>query len=379
MPIACPASATALLTVVLAGGALSPRLRLLRQFPDAATALRAGPSAWRAAGCTPAQRARLALPDAGYLAHALAWLAAPRHHLLGLADPDYPALLAQIDEPPLALFVEGDPARLWHPAVAVVGSRSPSPAGREHARAFATALAAAGWSVVSGLATGVDAQAHDGALQVSAGMTVAVVATGLDQTYPTHHAALHARIAAIGAVVSEYPPGMPAVQAHFPARNRIIAGLSLGTLVIEAAQRSGALITARCAAEAGREVFALPGSIRNPRARGCHRLIRQGAALVEEPAEVTASLAALAQTLAGALRTRLDAPTEQARPAPERAPSYTDPDYQCLWKALDHDPTGMDSLIQRSGLTAAQLSAMLLVMELDGKVMAAHGRYCRKP
>ena len=126
-------------------------------------------------------------------------------------------------------------------------------------------------------------------------------------------------------------------------------------------------------------MFALPGSIRNPRARGCHRLIRQGAALVEAPAEVTAGVAALAQTLAGALRTRLDAPTEQARPAPERAPSYTDPDYQCLWKALDHDPTGMDSLIQRSGLTAAQLSAMLLVMELDGKVMAAHGRYCRKP
>lgn len=379
MPIPCLASSTALLTLVLAGGALPPRLRLLRQFPDAAAALRAGPTAWRAAGCTPAQRARLALPDARYLAHALAWLVDDRHHLLALTDPDYPALLAQIEEPPVALFVDGDPARLWHPAVAVVGSRSPSPGGREHARDFATALAADGWSVISGLATGVDAQAHDGALQVTGGMTVAVVATGLDQTYPPRNAALHERIAAIGAVVSEYAPGMPATQAHFPARNRIIAGLSLGTVVIEAAQRSGALITARCAAEAGREVFALPSSIRNPRARGCHRLIRQGAALVEEPAEVTAGLAALAQTLAGALRTRLDAPTEQARPAPERAPSYTDPDYQCLWKALDHDPTGMDSLIQRSGLTAAQLSAMLLVMELDGKVMAAHGRYCRKP
>jgi len=379
MPIPCPATSTALLTLVLAGGALPPRLRLLRAFPDAAAALRAGPSAWRAAGCTPAQRARLALPDEPYLARGLAWLAEDQHHLLGLTDPDYPALLAQIEEPPLALFVDGEPARLWHPAVAVVGSRSPTPGGREHAHAFATALARDGWSVVSGLATGVDAQAHDGALQVHGGMTVAVVATGLEQTYPRQHAALHARIAGSGAVVSEYPPGMPAIQAHFPARNRIIAGLSLGTLVIEAAQRSGALITARCAGEAGREVFALPGSIRNARARGCHRLIRQGAALVEEPAEVTAGLTALAQTLAGALRSRLDAPTEQARPALNSAPSYTDPDYQCLWKALDDDPTGMDSLIQRSGLTAAQLSAMLLVMELDGKVMAAYGRYCRKP
>ncbi len=379
MPTDHEDSASALLRLILAGGSTKPRLRLLQQFTHAHAAVCAGHPAWRAAGCNALQCARLAAPDAAQLRAGLAWLAVEGHHLLALTDEAYPALLRQIDEPPLALFVQGDPLRLWHPAVAVVGSRSPTPSGAEHAHAFAAALAAAGWSVVSGLAAGVDARAHQAALGVPGGMTVAVVASGLDQTYPPRHAALQERIAAAGAVVSEYPPGTPPQQAYFPARNRIIAGLSLGTLVIEAAQRSGALITARCAAEAGREVFALPGSIRNPRARGCHRLIRQGAALVEEVEEVVAGLAPLAERLAGDLRTRLDAPTEQARPAPSRALSYPDPDYQRLWMSLDDNPTGMDSLILRSGLTAAQLSAMLLVMELDGKVMAAHGRYCRKP
>lgn len=369
----------ALLILILAGGALPPRRRLLHHFPDAAAALRAGHAAWRAAGCTPLQCAKLAAPDTAHLAHAQQWLQAPGHHLLAFTHPGYPPLLDQAEDPPLAVFVQGDPLLLWHPGVAVVGSRSPSPGGLEHARQFAGALAARGWSVVSGLAAGVDAQAHQGALEVAGGITVAVVASGLDQTYPPRHAPLQARIAGAGAVVSEYPPGMPACQAHFPARNRIIAGLALGTLVIEAAYRSGALITARCAAAAGREVFALPGSIANPRARGCHRLIRQGAALVEEVDEVIDGLAPLAASLAGHLRTRLGAPTEQARPAPASAPSFPSPDYKRLWNALDCDPTGMDSLIQRSGLTAAQLSAMLLVMELDGKVVATHGRYCRKP
>jgi DNA processing protein len=208
---------------------------------------------------------------------------------------------------------------------------------------------------------------------------VAVVATGLDLTYPPRHEALQARIAERGAVVSEYPPGTVARPGQFPARNRIVAGLTLGTLVIEAAARSGALITARLAAEIGREVFALPGSVRNPRARGCHRLIRDGAQLVETPAEVVAGLTGAAASLGQALRWRLDAPTEQARSAHASASPFPLPDYQRLWNALDENPTGMDSLIQRSGLTADQLSAMLLIMELDGKVVANHGRYCRKP
>ncbi|MEG2802964.1 DNA-processing protein DprA [Stenotrophomonas sp.] len=369
----------ALLRLVLAGGAATPRRRLLDQHGDAGQALRAGPAAWRAAGCIPAQCARLAQPEPAWLAAGLAWLAEPGHHLLAITDPDYPVLLRHLPEAPPALFVQGDPAALWHPGVAVVGSRTPSPTGAELAADFAGALARSGLSVVSGLAAGVDARAHEAALKVAGGRTVAVVATGLDRTYPPAHAALQARIAARGAVVSEYPPGLAAAAHQFPARNRIIAALSLGTLVIEAAARSGALITARLASEAGREVFAVPGSVRNPRARGCHRLIRDGAQLVEHPDEVIAGLTALAGSLGQALRSRLGAPTEQARPAPPSAPAHSDPDYQRLWQALDDNPTGMDSLIQRSGLTTAQLSAMLLVMELDGKVVAAYGRYCRKP
>ncbi|WP_313461567.1 DNA-processing protein DprA, partial [Stenotrophomonas sp.] len=211
------------------------------------------------------------------------------------------------------------------------------------------------------------------------GRTVAVVATGLDQSYPPRHAALQARIAEQGAVVSEYPPGTDARPGQFPARNRIVAGLSLGTVVIEAALRSGALITARLAAEAGREVFALPGSVRNPRARGCHRLIRDGVRLVEHPDEVIEPLAAVAARLGQALRTRLGAPTEQAGPTPPGPSFHSNPDYQRLWRALDENPIPMDSLVQRSGLTAARLSAMLQLMELDGKVVAVHGCYCRKP
>ncbi|WP_367347104.1 DNA-processing protein DprA [Stenotrophomonas bentonitica] len=379
MPQTPPCSTEALLRLVLAGGAIAPRRTLLTRFETPADALRGGPSAWRAAGCSAGQRARLALPEREALALGLRWLEQPGRHLLPAGDPDYPTLLGELDTAPLALFIHGDPAALWHPGVAVVGSRTPSPTGGELAAEFATALARSGLAVVSGLAAGVDARAHRGALEVSDGRTVAVVATGLDLAFPPRNAALQACIAERGAVVSEYPPGTAARAGQFPARNRIVAGLSLGTLVIEAALRSGALITARLAAEAGREVFALPGSVRNPRARGCHRLIRDGAQLVETPAEVVAGLSGAAAQLGQALRSRLAAPTEQARPTVPTPSPALPPDYQRLWKVLDENPTGMDSLIQRSGLTATQLSAMLLIMELDGKVVATHGRYCRKP
>ncbi|NZA25831.1 DNA-protecting protein DprA, partial [Luteimonas sp. SJ-92] len=308
------------------------------------------------------------------------WLARPGHHLLGWHDPDYPPLLRAAPSPPLALFVAGDPMLLWHPAVAVVGSRSPSAGGRDNARAFAHALAASGLGVTSGLALGIDTAAHLAAL-AAGGPTVAVLGSGIDRPYPRTNAALHARIAEAGAVVSEHPPGTGALREHFPSRNRIIAGLSLGTLVVEAAQRSGALITARQAAEAGREVFAVPGSIHNPVARGCHRLIRDGAALVERADEVIAALAPLAAELGQALRRRLDAPSSvSGAPArsPRAAPDADDPDYYRLWQALGHDPTGMDPLVERTGLTIARLSSMLLVMELEGWIVAEHGRYSRK-
>lgn len=307
------------------------------------------------------------------------WCTQPGHHLIGWRDADYPALLRHIANPPLMLFVDGDPAALWHPCVAVVGSRAASAGGRDHTRHFAASLANAGLGIVSGMAAGVDAIAHEAALARADGITVAVVGTGPDVAYPVQHHSLRDRIAARGAVVSEYLPGTSAVAAHFPARNRIIAGLALGTLVVEAAMRSGALITARLAAEAGREVFALPGSLHNPLARGCHHLIRQGATLVQEPAQLVEGLRLLSGELADALRQRLTAPTELARTVPQPTPRRCDPDYQRLWHALGHDPTPMDSLLERTGLTAAALSSMLLIMELEGDVVTEHGRYTRNP
>ncbi|HEU0154110.1 MAG TPA: DNA-processing protein DprA [Arenimonas sp.] len=323
------------------------------------------------------QRQALCRPDPARQAADRGWAAAPGHHLLGWQDPDYPALLRRSAAPPAILFVAGDPGRLWHPQVAVVGSRRPSAGGRDRARRFAAALAGAGWAVTSGLAEGIDTAAHEAAL--ARGQTVAVVGTGLDTCYPAGNAALMARIAAAGAVVSEHPPGTDALASHFPSRNRIIAGLSLGTVVIEAALRSGALISARLAAEAGREVFALPGSIDNPTARGCHRLIREGAALVESPREVIEALAPLAASLADSLRGRLQAaPSEPVRRSAQRQETGDD-DHNRLWSALGHDPTGMDSLVERTGLTVAALSSMLLVMELEGRVVVDNGRYARRP
>ncbi|MGV8961549.1 MAG: DNA-processing protein DprA [Stenotrophomonas sp.] len=371
-----PEDTAALLTLVLAGGRGQPRRTLLERHAGPADALAAGPTAWKAAGCSVEQCNALATPDRSDLQHSLDWLELPQHHLIGWHSHDYPPLLRQSPTPPLALFIDGDPAQLWHPSIAVVGSRSPSAGGRENAADFAAAFARAGFSIASGLATGVDAAAHQTALALSA-RTFAVVGTGPDLTYPRHHLQLHQRIAKTGAVVSEYPPGTTARPGHFPARNRILAGISLGTVVIEAAERSGALITARLAAEAGREVFALPGSLHNPMARGCHRLIRDGVQLATRPEDVLEGLANIAQELALALRIRLDAPTHVGRPVPPPAFDPPDPDYQRLWKALGYDPTGMDSLIERTGLTAATLSSMLLVMELDGRVVAEHGRYVR--
>lgn len=379
-----------LLRLIAAAGAAAPRKALLDQYGAARPALAAGPRAWRECGLSEPQVAALLKPDTARLDEAARWLADSAHHLLGWNDADYPPLLRRAPNAPLALFVAGDPALLWHPAVAVVGSRAASPAGRDNAAMFARALAAAGLGVASGLAAGIDAAAHEAALAAE-GITVAVLGTGPDVPYPRGNAALHARIADRGAVVSEHLPGTGARPEHFPSRNRILAGLSLGTLVIEAAERSGALITARLAAEAGREVFAVPGSIHNPMSRGCHRLIRDGVALVENAGEVVAALAPAAQELATDLRLRLDDPISTMKPAAGAGPAShrtssrgagnvgddSDPDYQRLWSAIGHDPTGMDQLVERTGLTPAALSSMLVLMELDGRVATQHGRYYR--
>ena len=314
------------------------------------------------------------------LDRARAWLEHPHHHLVGRDDPRFPPLLRQAPHPPLALFIDGDPDTLWQPAVAVVGSRNASAGGRDSARLFADALCRAGITVTSGLAAGIDAAAHEAALAISGGITVAVLGTGPDVAYPRQHARLRDRVAAAGAVVSEHPPGTPPRAMHFPGRNRIIAGLSLGSLVVEAALRSGALITARLAGEAGREVFAIPGSIHNPQTRGCHRLIRDGAQLVEHPDEVLAGIAPLAGRLArslGAGTTTADGPPAASRGVRTDRPDGNS-DHDRLWRELGHDPIPMDVLAERTGLTPAILSSMLLGMELDGRVAVEHGRYARR-
>jgi DNA processing protein len=389
-PSRIDADTDALLALTLAGGPPAPRRALLETHGSAA-AVRALPrQRWRDA-CLETAQIRALEGDADALPPALLtrcrdWLHIPGHRLIGWQDVDYPPLLRRIGSPPL--FVAGDAGLLWHPAVAVVGSRSPTVGGRDNARSFTCALAAAGFGITSGLAAGVDRAAHEAALGLG-GVTVAVLGTGPDVPYPQGHAALLARVAGAGAVVSEHPPGTDARREHFPSRNRIIAGLTLGTLVIEAASRSGALITARLAADAGREVFAVPGSIHNPMARGCHRLIRDGAALVESADDVIAALGSWAGALRGDLQRRLGGPISETRPEPnmalDRPPgappdqaTFDSPAYHRLWQALGHDPSDMDQLVARTGLTAADLSSMLLHMELQGRVAVEHGRYSRR-
>ena len=329
----------------------------------------------------PGCRDWLRAPERGLIDTDLAWLAAPDHALLGFDSADFPLLLNEIPSAPAALFVAGDADALWLPQIAIVGSRNASHTGAANAAAFARALGLAGFTITSGLAEGIDGAAHAAALEAGTA-TIAVLGTGPDLVYPPRHRELAARVAAHGALISEFPPGTPGHPSHFPRRNRIIAGLSLGTLVVEASPRSGSLITARNASEAGREVFAIPGSIHNPLARGCHQLIRDGARLVETAEEVIAELAPLALRLGASLRERLaaSAATPTAQPLPRRPPTRADdPDYARLFAALGHDPIGLDQLADRSGLPVAALSSMLLMLELEGEVVAVRGgAYARR-
>ena len=369
----------ALLRLIAAGGSSAARCSLIERFGGAAQAIAAGPAGWREAGWSDEQVS--ALSSAVAPREAIAWLRGPSHHLIGWHQEDYPPPLRKSPNPPIALFVAGDPSLLWQPSVAVVGSRGPTPGGRDNARDFARAFAASGLVVASGMAAGIDTAAHLATLDAG-GRTIAVLGTGPDVPYPRANTDLHARIAdpVVGAIVSEYLPGTGPVAFHFPSRNRVLAGLSVATVVIEAAERSGALITARLASEAGREVFAVPGSIHNPLARGCHRLIRDGAALVTCAGDVIDALAPQIAALAQDLRQQLGAPIHPAQavePDTRGGSGVHDPDYHTLWNALGHDPTAMDQLVQRTGLTAAAVSSMLLLMELDGRVFSQHGRYFR--
>ena len=290
---------------------------------------------------------------------ALAWAAQPGNRILTLADTEYPQALLTAADPPVLLYVKGRVELLNRPAFAIVGSRNATKQGEANAEAFAQSLAGAGLTIVSGLAAGIDAAAHRGALREAAA-TIAVIGTGIDRIYPARNEALAREIADKGAVVSEFPLGTPPLAANFPRRNRLIAGLSRGCLVVEAAQRSGSLITARLAAEAGREVFAIPGSIHSPQSKGCHALIKQGAKLVES-----------AQDILEELRWE-KVVNPAALPAVKEA--ETDP----LLVALGGDPCDLDTLAARTGLAAAALLARLLPLELDGRVaQLPGGRYQR--
>jgi DNA processing protein len=318
----------------------------------------------------------IAHPDAARLDVDVAWLAQPGHRLLRCDEADFPPQLETIPQPPAALFVAGDPAVLLAPQIAIVGARSATAQGIANARDFARTLSRAGLVITSGMADGIDGAAHAAALD-SGGQTIAVVGTGPDLVYPRKHRDLAKRIVEQGAIVSEFPPGTEARPDHFPRRNRLIAGLSLGTLVVEAGLQSGSLITARLAAEAGREVFALPGSIHNPLAKGCHRLIRDGARLVETGAEIIEALAPAAQAQGEGLRARLEADASDAV-QPSAGDRSQDPDYAKLLDALGDAPASLDELAQRTRLAPAALSSMLLLLELGGTVgPAVNGRWQR--
>lgn len=335
--------------------------RLLTAFGLPHTLFDAGPAAWRAqAGeAVAAALAKPATELETLLIATEAWLAtAPDHHVFTLGDAVYPPALLQMADPPLLLFAQGDLTRLASPALALVGSRAATAQGLDNARAFGAHLSQRGLTIVSGLALGIDGAAHEGGLQGPGG-TIAVIGTGPDIVYPRRHTALAARIRAGGGLIlSEYLPGTPPLAPNFPKRNRLIAGLGLGTLVVEAAPQSGSLITARLAADMGREVFAIPGSIHSPQSRGCHALIKQGAKLVETGDDVWQELQHLLPATAAA-----------AAPAPSAPTSRADP----LLAALGHDPLDLDALVARTGWPAHELTARLLELELQGQVARLPG------
>lgn len=333
---------------------------LLNHFGSAGNVLHASTQALTALGIKASLIEGLRCLDPRSTARELKWAEHAHHHILTLTDPRYPPQLREIAQAPPVLFVMGDVECLQALQVAIVGSRHPTPNGRDMAYQLAGELATTGFVVTSGLALGIDAQGHQGALDAD-GLTIAVAATGLDQVYPRSHHRLASQIIEHGAIVSEFGLGTPPRAEHFPRRNRIISGLSLGVIVVEAGLQSGSLITARYAVEQNREVFAVPGSVRNPLSRGCHHLIRSGAALIECTQDVLLEL---------------QGPLGVASPSTPLASlgqSSFDPEPQKVLDCLTQDPLSMDAIVERSGLTAETVSAILLMLELHGQVAQSPG------
>ena len=337
-------------------------LRLLAHYGgDATRARRAGAASLRALGLGAATIARIGARSDPLVERDLEWSRAQGNRLVCYDGPAYPPLLREIDDHPALLYARGRAELLAEAQIAIVGSRLCTPGGANTAFEFAEALAAAGITVTSGMALGIDTQAHRGAL-AAGGYTIAVVATGIDLVYPARNRRLADEILRRGLMISEFPLGQAARRISFPQRNRIISGLALGTLVVEAGERSGSLISARFAAEQGREVFAVPGSINNPQTRGCHALLRDGACLAESPADIARELGALA---------RMELPA--ANQPPRRDLSGVDDRHRQLLQAIGYDPVDHDTLAARSGLTIEEVSSMLLLLELNDLIQPAPG------
>lgn len=338
-------------------------IRLLEHFDNPFQVFDAEVSAWQALKLKGTLLHYLQNPDWEGVENDLLWAEQPNNHLITLNDPAYPARLREIHDPPPVLFVHGNTGLLASAQLAIVGTRNPTRHGEENALEFAEHLSHAGLTITSGLAFGIDAASHQGSLAAN-GHTIAITGTGLDRVYPPQHRELAHQIAERGALVSEFTPGTPSKAINFPRRNRIISGISLGTLVVEAATDSGSLITARQAVEQGRDVFAIPGSIHNPLARGCHALIKEGAKLVETADDI---LDELAIPLANINR------PAQLPLVNNDALADLDADYTRLLDCLGNVPTTIDDLVELSGLTAEAVSSMLLILELRGLVAAQAG------
>ncbi len=378
--------------------ALSPGIgnetarKLLAAFGSVEAVFAQEAAALRRLGSEKLVRALHAKPDGlkAQLQTTLAWLrSGPDRRLATLDDAAYPTVLLNIEDPPLMLYLLGvhvntavfAPKNRVNNAVnlAIVGSRNPTPQGEANAREFARYFASRGLTVVSGLALGIDGAAHDGAL-IGNGQTIAVVGTGLDRVYPKKHLALAHRIAAQGMLVSEFPLGTPPLTANFPKRNRIISGLSVGTLVVEAALKSGSLITARMAVEQGRDVFAIPGSIHSPQSRGCHALIKQGAKLVEVAEDVLEELGLSPMAAPMPVNLRAVSPTAgktEAHLQPMQQSEVASRD-SALLTALGHDPVSLDALQARTGLPTPRLQAELMTLELQGQLARLPGGFFQR-
>ncbi len=341
---------------------LSPAslVALLRAFGTPSAIFAANPARRRAVVPASAAAQIETGPDPERLATTLAWLAGAGCSLIAWDDTDYPRTLLEIGDPPPVLYCIGNRTLLARPSLAIVGSRNATAQGEADAEAFAAALSASGLTIVSGLAQGIDAAAHRGGL-AAAGSSIAVVGTGLDRVYPAANRDLALALAAKGLLLSEFAPGTPPLKQNFPRRNRLVSGLSLGVLVVEASLSSGSLITARQAAEQGREVFALPGSIHSPVSKGCHRLIRDGAKLVETAQDV------LDELRVPGMATDVRAPSA----APDAA--LQDSVAAAVVAALGFAPTSIDTLVQRTGMAAAEVKATLTTLEIDRRVAALAG------